>query len=76
MWQNGIQKVKDIFKEDGTEYAFSTWFAEVPEEIDIGELLGKGYNEKGAMNEAILECLMKCIPDESMNQILESISYV
>ncbi|KAF0413853.1 hypothetical protein F8M41_007716 [Gigaspora margarita] len=29
VWQNGIQYAKDIFKVDGAEYAFSTWFTEI-----------------------------------------------
>ncbi|CAG8540346.1 6580_t:CDS:10, partial [Cetraspora pellucida] len=29
VWQKGIQTAKDMFKVDGAEYAFSTWFAEI-----------------------------------------------
>ncbi|CAG8719806.1 4130_t:CDS:2, partial [Racocetra persica] len=29
VWQNSIQYAKDIFKVDGAEYAFSTWFRKI-----------------------------------------------
>ncbi|CAG8841607.1 3622_t:CDS:2, partial [Gigaspora margarita] len=31
VWQNGIQYAKDMFKVDGAEYAFSTWFIDTEE---------------------------------------------
>ncbi|CAG8497133.1 15973_t:CDS:2 [Cetraspora pellucida] len=31
IWQKGIQYAKDIFKVDGAEYAFSTWFIDTEE---------------------------------------------
>jgi len=30
LWQKGIQTAKDMFKVDGAEYTFSTWFAGIP----------------------------------------------
>ncbi|CAG8807350.1 29074_t:CDS:2, partial [Racocetra persica] len=34
IWQNGIRTAKDMFKVDGAEYTFSTWFTEA-KEIDL-----------------------------------------
>jgi hypothetical protein len=39
VWQKGIQTAKDMFKVDGAEYTFSTWFAEVLGEKFINILL-------------------------------------
>jgi len=39
IWQNGIRTAKDMFKVDGAEYAFSTWFTEV-KDIDLASIRG------------------------------------
>ena len=37
-WQNGIQTAKDMFKVDGAEYVFSTWFDNYIREFDFGKI--------------------------------------
>lgn len=50
IWQNGIQTAKNMFKVDGAEYAFSTWFAEVKNiDIDMTIIILEAENK----NEAI-----------------------
>ncbi|PKY62783.1 hypothetical protein RhiirA4_489893, partial [Rhizophagus irregularis] len=39
VWQKGIQTAKDMFKVDGAEYTFSTWFAGIPKKDFINILL-------------------------------------
>ncbi|CAG8678072.1 3306_t:CDS:1, partial [Gigaspora margarita] len=45
VWQKGIQTAKDMFKVDGTEYTFLTWFAEVPGE-ELTNILLSARSEK------------------------------
>ncbi|PKK56932.1 hypothetical protein RhiirC2_721548 [Rhizophagus irregularis] len=46
VWQKGIQTAKNMFKVDGAEYTFSTWFAVVPgEEITNILLLARSEKE-------------------------------
>ena len=48
IWQNGIRTAKDMFKVDGAEYAFSTWFTEA-KEIDLASVILGAENKDEAM---------------------------
>ncbi|RGB28904.1 hypothetical protein C1646_767230 [Rhizophagus diaphanus] len=48
VWQKGIQTAKDIFKVDGTEYTFLTWFAVIPKKDFINILLTAKSEKKVA----------------------------
>jgi hypothetical protein len=45
VWQKGIQMAKDMFKVDGAEYTFLTWFAEVLDE-ELTNILLSARSEK------------------------------
>ncbi|RHZ69227.1 hypothetical protein Glove_286g35 [Diversispora epigaea] len=44
IWQNGIQTAKDMFKVDGAEYVFSTWFT-TAKEIELASVILGAKNE-------------------------------
>ena len=51
VWQKGIQMAKDMFKVDGAEYTFSTWFAKVPSK-DLINILLTARSEKEVAKKA------------------------
>jgi hypothetical protein len=70
IWQNGIQTSKDMFKVDGAEYAFSTWFTKV-KEIDLANIILGAENEDNAMQGVFLQCLYHNYSEEEINENLE-----
>ncbi|CAG8596602.1 3770_t:CDS:2 [Paraglomus brasilianum] len=62
IWQNGIWTAKDMFKVDGAEYAFSTWFTEA-KEIDLASVILGAENKDEAMQENYSE--------EEINEIIK-----
>src|SRR5204863_10014776 len=51
VWQKGIQIAKDMFKVDGAEYTFSTWFAKVPGK-ELTNILLSARSEKEVAKKA------------------------
>ena len=51
VWQKGIQIAKDMFKVDGAEYTFLTWFASVPSK-DLINILLTAKSEKEVAEKA------------------------
>jgi hypothetical protein len=51
VWQKGIQTAKDMFKVDGAEYTFSTWFVGIPKKEFINILLS-ARSEKEVVKKA------------------------
>jgi hypothetical protein len=51
VWQKGIQTAKDMFKVDGAEYTFSTWFALIPKK-DFTNILLTAKSEKEVAKKA------------------------
>jgi len=71
IWQNGIWTAKDMFKVDGAEYAFSTWFTEA-KEIDLASVILGAENEDEAMQEVYLQCLYRnYLEEEEINEIIK-----
>ncbi|CAG8851330.1 1229_t:CDS:1, partial [Racocetra persica] len=71
IWQNRIQIAKNMFKIDGAEYAFSTWFTEA-KEIDLASVILGAKNEDEAMQEIYLQCLYQNYSEEEeINKIIK-----
>ncbi|CAG8719196.1 10177_t:CDS:2 [Acaulospora morrowiae] len=70
IWQNRIQTAKDMFKVDGAEYAFSTWFAEA-KEIDLASIILGAENEDEAIQEVFLQCLYRNYSEEEINETIK-----
>ena len=51
VWQMGIQTAKNMFKVDGAEYTFSTWFAKVPGK-ELTNILLSAKSEKEVAKKA------------------------
>ncbi|CAG8589857.1 4766_t:CDS:2 [Cetraspora pellucida] len=71
IWQNEIQTTKNMFKVDGAEYAFSTWFTEA-KVIDLASIILGAENEDEAMQEVYLQCLYQnYLEEEEINEIIK-----
>ncbi|RHZ71195.1 hypothetical protein Glove_261g46 [Diversispora epigaea] len=70
IWQNGIQTAKDMFKVDGAEYAFSTWFT-TAKEIELVSVILGAKNENELMQAVFLECLYHNYLEEEINENME-----
>ncbi|CAG8760939.1 2173_t:CDS:1, partial [Ambispora leptoticha] len=70
IWQNGIQTAKDMFKVDGAEYAFSTWFTKA-KEIDLASVILGEESEDEAIQEVFLQCLYRNYSEEEINEIIK-----
>ncbi|CAG8654593.1 17123_t:CDS:10, partial [Racocetra persica] len=71
IWQNGIQIAKNMFKVDGAEYTFSTWFTEA-KEIDLASVILGAENEDEAMQEVYLQYLYQNYSEEEeINRIIK-----
>ncbi|CAG8763061.1 13938_t:CDS:2, partial [Racocetra persica] len=71
IWQNGIRTAKDMFKVDGAEYTFSTWFTEA-KEIDLASVILGAENEDEAMQKVYLQCLYQNYSEEEeINKIIK-----
>ena len=58
VWQRGIQTAKDMFKVDGAEYTFSTWFAMISSK-DIRNILLTAKSEEEVAMKAKEEYLRR-----------------
>ncbi|RHZ76450.1 hypothetical protein Glove_197g70 [Diversispora epigaea] len=70
IWQNEIQIAKDMFKVDGAEYAFSTWFTKAEEFNLVNEIL-EAKNDNELMQAVFLKCLYHNYLEEEINENLE-----
>ena len=59
-----------MFKVDGAEYAFSTWFTKA-KEIDLANIILEAENEDEAMQEVFLQCLYQNYSEEEINEIIK-----
>ncbi|RHZ52866.1 hypothetical protein Glove_456g38 [Diversispora epigaea] len=75
VWQKGIQYVKDMFKVDGAEYAFSTWFI-TSIELDLINIILNAKNEDELAEEVFWQCIFLDYPEDEVNEKIEgSIKY-
>ncbi|CAG8789907.1 19689_t:CDS:2, partial [Racocetra persica] len=65
-----IQYAKDMFKVDGAEYVFSTWFTEATD-IDLVSVILEAENEDEAMQKVFLQCLYRNYSEEKINKIIK-----
>ncbi|RHZ44472.1 hypothetical protein Glove_724g34 [Diversispora epigaea] len=70
IWQNGIQTAKDMFKVDGAEYVFSTWFT-TAKEIKLASVILGAKNEDELIQAVFLECLYHNYSEEEINENME-----
>ncbi|CAG8783834.1 3854_t:CDS:1, partial [Racocetra fulgida] len=67
IWQKGIQYAKDIFKVDGAEYAFSTWFIDTEElKLEAGMTEGRAQEILNAIDNSEFLIRVKFIRDDSV----------
>ncbi|KAF0520289.1 hypothetical protein F8M41_016418 [Gigaspora margarita] len=55
---------------DGTEYAFSTWFAEA-KEIDLASIILGAENKDETIQEIFLQCLYRNYSEEEINETIK-----
>ncbi|CAG8718664.1 17759_t:CDS:2 [Cetraspora pellucida] len=66
-----VETAKNMFKVDGAEYAFSTWFTEA-KEIDLASIILEAENDDEAMQEVYLQCLYRnYLEEEEINEIIK-----
>jgi hypothetical protein len=65
VWQKGIQTAKDMFKVDGAEYMFSTWFSE-QKDLDLVDIMERAKSEKEIERELRRQCLLLNYPEEEI----------
>ncbi|CAG8847472.1 15440_t:CDS:1, partial [Racocetra persica] len=67
IWQKGIQYAKDIFKVDGAEYAFSTWFIDTEElKLEAGMTEGRAQEILNTIDNSEFLIRVKFIRDDSV----------
>ncbi|CAG8791235.1 23587_t:CDS:2, partial [Racocetra persica] len=65
-----VETAKNMFKVDGAEYAFLTWFIEV-KEIGLASVILGAENEDKAMQEVFLQCLFQNYSEEEINKTIK-----